>query len=1033
MQDFINIIHLSDLHFCFSDPTKRDASLLAISNILTQVKTLRAEGVIGANPVLVFTGDLIFNGGVMEDFDELKNQLLVPLTEILDISDERIILVPGNHDIDSKSIPKEEWIIGAKFDGNHNLDELYQELKTKLANFFRFADSNKYSSVTSVDPRIKSIDIDGFNFVIWNGLAGSYARSALDKNDSDRGHIFYSNTEVPLLKSCLTGNDIIITHHPLSWYYDSVGTKLEKLFSGKSVLLTGHLHDSNTKRIESKNGVLHKIAAGLNGKSASSDTSLSILWVSKGGAVRARLFEYSSKLSGFNNPSPGDDEVYPESARDFFDRVGCSFTVKAADELCQKAINRSDKLLRDSLAAIGNPEFYAPDLTTAVANATNEKSISVFEIVNSAKNYFISGDDVSGKTCLLSKICREGNSIEGPSIFIYLNYKNLKYVKDCFDRAVRKEVLEIDQNFSDLHYYLNNGLMTLVIDDFTGVESKKLTEFMSFLGANPYLRLIFSNSGSAFYSDAFQPETLSHLDMRYAKLDSVTANTMINIISDISPIKDRGEQMKLAGKVFKSIHHLQAPRTIFYAQNFVQLMVNDGGLEPLNRYLLVSNLLKNQLEQAWLSVFDEVRFDLEKVEAFIGRFVFELQNSGRVIFSEDFFFEIASIYKAEVGFDFDSVKYFKFIKAARLLGEYPDGYAFRIPSFEHYFIARHMHYDEDFCEESISPDNFMKYADAIEFYVAANPSSKRISEKVFDILDKVKEDYQDFFEELTALKPTLLNVTRGSGTKQENEVTEKLGKYDEETVAEELSAEYSQNHDKRSDSEKLNASSMDRFVTAFLMCSSVVGVARLLKVKPKEDLLMRLEDSIEIAMLTCLVTGAILANGEPVMLGNTKIIAPLEDLGVDREDHAYILMKGFAGNFLKRFGFRSGSVELFDTARKLIDEPKVDNDIFNAALYAQNFDADLAKSVTGLEYIPKNIDSILIQELVVDNFIDQAKLTPLKSAVQNSAVSKLSTVLADHKDTKIRNSPQIKSQIAGRINLGQLVSETKGIGVKPKK
>lgn len=96
----------------------------------------------------------------------------------------------------------------------------------------------------------------------------------------------------------------------------------------------------------------------------------------------------------------------------------------------------------------------------------------------------------------------------------------------------------------------------------------------------------------------------------------------------------------------------------------------------------------------------------------------------------------------------------------------------------------------------------MRFADAIEFYVAANPSSRCISKKLFDILDTVKADYKDLFDELMTLKPTLLSVTRGSGTTQENAVTEKLEKYDEETVAKELSEEYTHEHSLRDDAER---------------------------------------------------------------------------------------------------------------------------------------------------------------------------------------------------------------------------------------
>ena len=116
---------MSDLHYSWENQARRDASTLAVSNLLAQILHLKTSGVFSADPVVVFTGDLIFDGSIEADFTHLKKHLLDPLAQLLEIDHEQILLVPGNHDINSSKIPRQEWILGDRFEGFSNLDALY--------------------------------------------------------------------------------------------------------------------------------------------------------------------------------------------------------------------------------------------------------------------------------------------------------------------------------------------------------------------------------------------------------------------------------------------------------------------------------------------------------------------------------------------------------------------------------------------------------------------------------------------------------------------------------------------------------------------------------------------------------------------------------------------------------------------------------------------------------------------------------------------------------------------------------------------
>ena len=684
----LNIVHISDLHYTEAVTSKKDVSMMAVESIKSQIAQLVAERVIDPNPILVFTGDLVYNGAIKEDFVGLNENLLSPLTKLLGISKSRVFLSPGNHDMDMNAIPEKDWIIGETFYKDCDLDKLDNDLRKKLHNYFEFIDETGYSSVTNASPRIINYPIDGRNIVIWNGLAGCYARSAISEKDSnDRGKLFFVNTEVTRMRDCLFGKDILVTHHPLAWYFDQSARKLRNELISDRVLMTGHLHDAETIRSESENGFIQCVAGGVNGAGPTSDTSLSIVWVAESNAVRIRQYSYQAKTSSFNEPVPSSDTVLPESARGYFDRNGCSFSTKALRDIRNKAKLKSERDLRSALNAVGEPSFVQPDLSSAKARASENRKISVEEIAGNKNNCYISGEEISGKSSLLFKICEVGNQGTYGKVFLYLNYRAIKFTHECFEKEIRRELKEIEPDFNSFYFYAQKGMLSIVLDDYTGIESKKLSALKDFIEKYPNIHFVFSNAGGASFSEAMQPSEMAGIKLDYFSLDRITANTVRQIIATISEPLSYAEQTKLIGRVFKSIHHLQAPRTIFYVQNFVDLFVNEGGIEPLNKYLLVSNLLSAQMRQAWSQVFPDDLYDKYKVEAYIGFLVYNLHNDGKVIFSKDYFYEIASRYKADIGFKFDSDEYFKFIRLSKLLSRYGDDYAFSIPSFEHYFLS----------------------------------------------------------------------------------------------------------------------------------------------------------------------------------------------------------------------------------------------------------------------------------------------------------------------------------------------------------
>ena len=93
----IRILHASDLHA--SANRSLDQGVL-VKALLKDVEAFQKDVPID---LVVFSGDLAFSGKA-EDFDLARTMFLQPLMESLRLTPERVVLVPGNHDIDRSRI-----------------------------------------------------------------------------------------------------------------------------------------------------------------------------------------------------------------------------------------------------------------------------------------------------------------------------------------------------------------------------------------------------------------------------------------------------------------------------------------------------------------------------------------------------------------------------------------------------------------------------------------------------------------------------------------------------------------------------------------------------------------------------------------------------------------------------------------------------------------------------------------------------------------------------------------------------------------
>lgn len=239
-------LHLSDFHV--GKDGYGQARLF--KEILAHVRN-RVES--GMAPDFVFiTGDLA-NHGKVDEYAEFYGNFLLELSSIVDASDEpRILVIPGNHDVDRTAAQLiEAHTVRRRAPQLFDPDAPgLSQRRNLLPRFEQFQNSDvTYPGVHWLASREGAFRFDrDSNGVRWRVVGINTAW--LSENDHDRHQL---SPGLPLVESLLDNaagidHTIVLGHHPTDWFVDDDQRMIDAVFSKHRVLyLHGHLHKSRAR------------------------------------------------------------------------------------------------------------------------------------------------------------------------------------------------------------------------------------------------------------------------------------------------------------------------------------------------------------------------------------------------------------------------------------------------------------------------------------------------------------------------------------------------------------------------------------------------------------------------------------------------------------------------------------------------------------------------------------------------------------------------------------------------------------------
>ncbi len=1006
----LNAFHISDLHFTAKASGQlRDAAAASVRSILELASSLRANGTLAANTCLLITGDLVQSGeapgaGAESDFEAVQNSLLRPLLKTLGIGPDRVFIVPGNHEMDRNAIEETKRLVQGQYPASKICEaDVRDDLRLKLSSFFKFVEAHGYRSVSEESPRLAAFDCDGQQIICFNGLAGAYSRSG----SGDKGELFVLGSELANELTAIQKHAVVLTHHPLSWLADSCATDLKEFLSSRqSRLFTGHIHDLGVDWTETSRGAFATVQAGASAE-VGSPYQVAVAWLPQSNSLAVRHYSLDLRAGRFPLTAVTDTRVAPAKSRDFFERTEAFFEPAIVDDAAEAARARSED---DLQAASGSRSetFVPPDLEVFPEDQFSGRRTTIAAFNSDSNNRVISGDELSGKSSLvhyLSVVRNSSKESEERRVALVIDYRLLETSRELTEEVVRRlQALGLSQ--SQCEYVISIGKVELFFDNFDANASVALTKFQGFFDAHPLVRWTVATRGDQRYMPSRAPAAFSKDKITYYQLSEVTLPTVLRMIENHESGRAIERPRAVVEQVFRSINNLRAPRTIFYVNSMVDVFLSDAAVEPLNRYLLIENLLSDRIRAAHKEELPGQPVDMEMLETFIGQIAHLLMERSEPYLSKADFYKLVEGFVERKGIQrkrFDPDIVLSILIKSVVLRDYEFGYGFMMLSIEDYFLAKHMGKDAEFRSIIMSTEGLLTYPSVAELYVAQNPSDRPRIDEIFALIERFEVEVAPIVDEIRESSVAAIRDARpGASLHLQDKLLDHLGEIENADEPTSITFEAPKPVGR---TKRVRFAPEERGAVFLQLGASILGVTRTLDQSERIKIFDRLRGVLLTSLHSLPMIAQHLADGgEITFRGNSLKADYVGELAV-QENRFYLILRGMLYNLYKNFATWSGSPSFFNAAVMLRD--KEGDELVKSALISQNIEADLSEALNLIREVPNQVDSLILREIIVRLYLDSMTLVPLERADQARALEALVDVTIQLNPPSARDENEI--------------------------
>lgn len=768
MSDVYNILHITDLHYTNRTTRNREQSTI-IKALLDDIEHIT---LLGLKPdVIVFNGDLVNEADEKAIYWDLYENFIEPLLQKTRLTGDRLMLVPGNHDV-MRSAVKKYGPLHREFYQRYELKETNayyseeQSEEVQNAKFEAFYEACDLAGAARVSSKQLYTVVDlphvGMTFCLLN-TAYSSAGGLPDVERNDYGKLVLP--EYPLedaekeLAALPKRTRFLVGHHPASWFKEDCARSFERAvnrsFAGH---FSGHIHITDPQGVMSLHGACTRLQTGALHQGADKWNGYTIVRVAPvEGHLEVLPRRYAADQQKFVSAiEMGEDgKFYPTPQSRSFWRSRPAVNRKAIGEWVTETLKpyfeerHAETIVGRSLGEV----FHEHPMRSQLPNyedgpKVEEPKIDFTTICNATENFVVVGDANYGKTTLIKRIAMEligsGEQPERLSVPALFEFRDIDVRGDGVFKALRASVPGLDSKHN-VRQLLDEGLLTVLVDDVDPTDTKRLESLVAFTCQYPRCRYLLTSKPSEGLDIGIAADLNSCVSFKEVRLLPLRAKGIRAFTQQYS--KENGEDSgKLAARVIATLKQAALPPTAFSVSILLEVF---GGLKGdilINQVTLVERFIEYLLAKEKTSEAARAAFnfaDKTRCLAFIAK---RMAMEGRYELPYDELLALVSEFIDSIGYPHDPRHILDRLIGQKVLRKTTVGlYSFYLRSFLEYFIARGMEHDIEFYKWIMDSSRYLSFVHEIEFFSGLNAGRHDVldivSERHKHLMDAIRETY----------------------------------------------------------------------------------------------------------------------------------------------------------------------------------------------------------------------------------------------------------------------------------------------------
>lgn len=734
----LRILHISDFHF--NDPKTNDFDEIA--------ERLRNSVSHQDFDLVVFSGDLVFEGKQKEMFDKAYELLLMPILVDKNLSEERLMLTPGNHDMLRGAEMKDAITLPlSKINDERSLDNFLKDQRQSDLSFDNFTAYNDFIKSKGGDYLLlnnfinaRKIEINGKQI----GMINLNSAWRCKKSEEDRGNLLFPVDKLSEALRVLGKCDIILVnmHHSLSDFKDFVEQQLDDLIYDKcDILFTGHCHKSRSSTNNGASvGLLHNRASAVyNRKDPISQYGYSIIeydrYTLHAVVNRFRYVEgVYALISTKHHTIPVDQERWKilEFRKTMRSRERF-LSLKADDLFVTGRCVIEDKTTFRQL--FSEPVLRPKSLQDYMISKSKGEAVGTETIINSKEDFIVYGQDKTGKTSLLWKILLDTTRD-------YYELKTIPYYVDCkkLKPSQGKSLIielknSLNLNNADTAKTFNEYKLLLLLDNFSFDDNLHANWLKSQLADFPKVRLIVtaeetivSNDSQKILDNLPLPRHLFIHEITYKEVHQLTCKW-----PNLTPER----RVAVEKRINQVFHQMHIPFNYWTASLFLWIFERTDETNIHNNFELVKYYVEELLNRDSILLDHTLKLQYDDFEAYLGELAYFLYNhevdsyavsyNDLVNFTEDYRHrkkKFTETTQNVIGY---------IMRSGTIYERDENKYTFRLKGVFEYFLAYYMTKDDTF-RDCVVDDlkYYLSFGNEIELYAGFRPDDINVVKRVFD-------------------------------------------------------------------------------------------------------------------------------------------------------------------------------------------------------------------------------------------------------------------------------------------------------------